>query len=508
MTQFNLARDPWIPIGNATVSVRDALAEAHELPGWPGGDFGLAEVVIRLLVPMVYRIGGLDNAAVGNDDYVFAKEQAALFTQGRFSEADIDRYLDQHVDRFWLIGGPNHCPPFAQDPALGQVAPHEAAKAVTEWASGNSPVLGPHTDIDVLSPDFAAQRLLVLRAYAWGGLHTKHPDWTGQGKFVGGPLRGTMSVHPVGSTLFETLVGHLVPLPGGKTVFGTPFWEQPAPSNPVAAHRSRAGLLEQIAGRQDKTMLLRTDDTGSKITGFTLAEGSGVDRALFCDDPYLLLNTDREPIKPKAQKAFWRESEALLTKAVKSPGRREAQARILQWASGEHSDLYINEQFSWAVVFHLGNKSKNLEWDRSVAPDLLRIFEPDSARDALGFMQLADEAESLMAKQVAKVWHATDQMPRSPGDKASVYWPARAEFWKRCEQDFWKAVRDGLDQQQVKDQLRLHALAGFDRATDRAVRDQRALSAVVESRKWIELWQSPKPTLTQPRLTSEQETTT
>ena len=507
MTSFNLARDPWIPIGNVTVSIRDALATAHELPGWPGGDFGLAEVVIRLLVPMVYRIGGLDNAAVGNDDEVFAKEQGALFMQGRFSEADIDRYLNQHIGRFWLLSGPKHSQPFAQDPTLGQVAPHDTAKAVTEWASGNNPVLGPHTDTNDLPLDVAAQRLLVLRAYAWGGLHTKHPVWTGQGKFVGGPLRGTMSIHPVGNSLFETLIGHLLPLPGGATGFGAPFWEQPAPSNPVAAHRERAGLLEQIAGRQDKTMLLRTDGTGSKITGFTLAEGPGVDRSLFCEDPYLILDTSREPIKPKAGKAFWRESEALLTDATKSPGRRDAQAGILDWAAGENGDLYIKERFSWAVVSHRGDKSKNLEWNRSVAPDLLRIFQPNAARHAREFLHLANEAESLMAKQLAKVWHATDQMPSKPGDKAAVYRPARAEFWKRSAQEFWKAVRDGLDQQQVKDQLRFHALAGFDLATDRAVRDQRALSSIVESRKWIELWERSKRTPTQDHPSNEQEMT-
>ena len=503
MISFNLLSDPWIPIGHTTVSIRDALVGAHELPGWPGGDHGLAETVIRLLVPMVYRVAGLDDETTGNTNRVFAKKQAALFTQGQLVESVIDDYVGQQVDRFWLIGGPEHAQPFAQDPALDQVDPHEAAKAVAEWASGNNPVLGPHTDIEVLSPDFAAQRLLVLRAYAWGGLHTKHPDHPGRGKFVGAPLRGTMSVHPVGATLFETLVGHLVPLPGGATEFGVPFWEQPEPTNPVAAHRGRAGLLEQITGRHDKTMLLRTDDAG-RITGFTLAEGPGVDRALFCDDPYLLLNPDREPVKPKTQKAFWRESEALLTETTKSPGCREAQARILDWASGENSDLYIKEQFSWVVVSHLGDKSKNLEWDRSVAPDLLSLKNPGSARDVLAFMSLANDAESLMAKQLAKVWHATDQMPSKPGDKAAVYRPARAEFWKRCEHDFWDVVNNGLDQRQVKDQVRSHAVAGFKLATDRAVRNHRALPAIVESLKWIEMWERPKAP-SQPGPSDEQE---
>ena len=496
MNPFNLISDPWIPIGDSTVSIKDALVRAHELPGWPGGDFGLAETVLRLLVPMTYRIGGLDDT---DDYYLFAERQSALFDQGRFDESSVDGYLDQHVDRFWLVGGPEDAQPFAQDLTLGKVAQHEAAKAVAEWASGNNAVLGPHADTAVVPLVLAAQRLLVLRAYAWGGLHTKHPDHTGKGKFVGGSLRGTMSVHPVGRTLFETLVGHLVPPPGGETGFGTPFWEQPVPTNPVAAHSGRAGLLEQIAGRQDKTMLLRTTDTGGEVTGFTIAEGPGVARQLFCDDPYLVLDPDHDPIKPKMHKAFWRESEALLTTAPKHSGRRNAQARILDWASGETSDLYIKERFSWAVVSHLGDKSKNLEWDRSTTPDLLRIFDLDVARAALSFIGIANDAETRMAKQVAKVWHDTGKMPSKAADKAAVYRPARAEFWKRCEQDFWDAVNNGLDQQHTRDRIRDHALAGFDHATEQTARNHRALPVIVESRKWIELWERPKaPTGTHP----------
>ncbi|MCQ3806444.1 MAG: type I-E CRISPR-associated protein Cse1/CasA [Acidimicrobiaceae bacterium] len=502
MTQFNLVRDPWIPIGDTAVSIREALTKAQELPGWPGGDFGLAETVLRLLVPMVYRIGGLDDA---EDYYLFAERQSTLFDQSRFDESAVHGYLEQHVDRFWLIGGPEDAPPFAQDPTLGKVAQHEAAKAVAEWASGNNAVLGPHADTDNIPFVLAAQRLLVLRTYAWGGLHTKHPDHTGKGKFVGGPLRGTMSVHPVGRTLFETLVGHLVPPPGGDTGFGEPFWEQPVPTNPVAAHNGRAGLLEQIAGRQDKTMLLRTNDAGDKITGFTIAEGPGVDRQLFCDDPYLVLDPDREPVKPKMHRAFWRESEALLTTAPKQRGRRNAQTKILDWAQ-EESNLYAKEQFSWAVISHLGDKSKNLEWDRSTAPDLLRIFDLNAALDALTFMSIANDAETRMARQVAKVWHTTDKMPTKAADKAAVYRSARAEFWKRCEQDFWDAVNNGMDQQYTCDRIRDHALAGFDHVTEQAARNHRALPVIVESRKWIELWERPEaPAWTRPA--DNQETT-
>ncbi|WP_419927246.1 type I-E CRISPR-associated protein Cse1/CasA [Candidatus Poriferisocius sp.] len=482
---FNLIHDPWIPIGDRQISIREALIDAHNLPGWPGGDFGLAEAVLRLLIPIAYRLTDADQSVTDED---FAAHQASALDTARFHEEAVDRYLDRHADRFWLVGGPEDCHPFGQDKTLESVSPHEAAKAVTVWASGNNAVLGPHFATDVLPEGLAAQRLLVLRHYAWGGLHTKHPVWTKQGKFVGSPLRGTMSVHPVARTFAETLIGHLVPLLGGQTDFGLPFWEQPPPSTTVMPHAKRAGLLEQIAGRQDKTMLLRTEE--GKITGFTIAEGPGVDRSLFCEDPYLLYGPDGEPRKPKASKAFWRESEALVAK--NKDGKNEARAHILEWATGENGGtIYPPGRFSWAVVSHLGDKSKDLIWDRHLVPDLLSVFEPAAALRAREFIHLADEAEKRLTSQIAKLWHQTGQMPAKPEHRFYVYSPARSELWRLAETDFWQVVAgtENTGQQAIKDRLRGYALQGYDRATEHLSHAPRTLLDVIESRKWLELWE-------------------
>lgn len=483
---FNLVHDPWIPIGDSLVSIRDALIRSHELPGWPGGDFGLAETILRLLVPIVYRITAMDSPNVS--DGQFAKRQAELFDKGHLDETSLNNYLDKHTDRFWLYGEPSGCQPFAQDPLLESVVQHPAAKAVTAWASGNNPVLGPHTSTDVLPNHLAVHRLLVLRAYAWGGTHTKHPVWAKKGKYVGGPLRGTMSVHPVGTTLATTLIGHLVPLPGGSTEFGVPFWEQPSPQKTVAPHSKRAGLLEQIAGRQDKTMLMRVNDRG-KITGFTIAEGPGVDNSLFCEDPYLLYQQDGQPLKPKSNKAFWRESETLLLED--DSGKRSARARILDWATGEYNEFYeAVKRFSWTVVIHLGDRSKDLTWNRYMSPHLLRLFNPPASLRALSFMRIANKAEERTAKQLAKLWNKTGQMPTKPSDRATIYAAARSEFWKLAEQDFWEVVAEWKSQndQEIKTRLYKHALAGFDRAVDHLANNQRSLMTVIDCRRWIEWW--------------------
>lgn len=479
---FNLVTDPWIPVENDHISIERALLSAHELDGWPCSDPALAEALVRLLVPMVYRITGLDDPSLTRD--AFAGRQREHLERGRFDPPNVSAYLAQYKDRFWLTNPPSGHAPFAQDPTLAAVDPHPPSKSVTSWASGNNPTLGPHMQREALPLLVAAQQLLVLRCYSTGGLHTKHPQHSGRGKFVGAPLRGTACIHPTGRNFAETLAGHMVPLPH-DTEFGRAFWET-APGGPVEAHTRRAGLLEQIAVRQDKTMLFRTD-AANRVIGFTIAEGPGVRRGLFCPDPYWLTNVDLEPIKPRPGRAFWREAESLLARS--EDGSRFGSAVILDWATGEHGcENYPSAELSWAVISHRGDKSKELAWTCSHAPDLLRIFEPSASLRCKGFLSVANDAESQMAKQLAKVWHASGLMPGDVKGKAAVYVPARAVFWRLAESDFWGTALFSLPDNERDDRLRAHALAGYDEATTRLMHDRRTHRDVVESRRWIERW--------------------
>ena len=481
---FNLVDDAWIPIGGREVSLSDTLVDAHELPGWPDGEPGLAAVLLRLMAVIAYRVTGLDDENL--DRAQFGEHQQRLLSEGRLDPERVRSYLAQHHDRFWLVNPPASLTPFAQDTTLESADPHPVAKAVTSWASGNNPALGPHSECASIPAAAAARQLLIQRSYASGGLHTEHPVWRGKGKFVAGPLRRAISLHPVGANLAVTLVGHLVPLPADGTGFGRPFWEAPPPTNPVAAHTCIPGLLEQVAVRQDKTMLLWTD-TDADVTGFTISEGPGVDSSLRSRDPYLLVGAELEPLKPRPGRAFWREAEALL--AQDDQGRRKLRSQVLDWARGEHAAaIYEPRTYSWTAISHNGDKSKELAWTASTSPDLLRLFDPDAALRARGFLTLASEAEEKMVKQVAKVKHAADLMPPRSQDRAAVYAPARAEFWRRAERDFWDTAQGHLQIESYTNRLRSHALAGYDTATATLLHDRRTHLFVVESRRWVAAW--------------------
>ncbi len=482
---FNLVDDAWIPIGGREVSLSDALTEAHELPGWPDGEPGFAAVLLRLMAVITYRVAGLDDETL--DRAQFAERQRRLLDEGRMDSGRVRQYLAQHYDRFWLLNPPSGLTPFAQDPSLAAVDPRPFSKAVPSWASGNNPALGPHSDCGNIAAAVAARQLLIMRSYAAGGLPDKHrhPRHGKDGRFVAGPLRNTVSLHPVGRTLAMTLAGHLVPLRSDGTEFGKPFWETPPPTNPVATHTRVPGLLEQIAGRHDKTMLLRTDTMSGGPRGFVMRVGPGVAKGTLYRDPYLLVDSESAPCKPKTGRAFWREAEALLVQD--DQGKQQLSAYILGWAL-EGIAAAIYDPFSWTTVIHNGDKDKNLAWVASTSPDLLNLFEPATALRVRGFLKLASEAEGKMIKQIARVRHAADLMPSKAKSKQAVYAPARAEFWRRVERDFWDTAADRLPVEVYTDRLRSHALAGYDTATATLLHDRRTHRFVVERRRWMATW--------------------
>ncbi|MYL03431.1 MAG: type I-E CRISPR-associated protein Cse1/CasA [Acidimicrobiaceae bacterium] len=497
---FNLVDDAWIPIGGREVSLSDALTEAHELPGWPDGEPGFAAVLLRLMAIITYRVTGLDDETL--DRAQFAERQKQLLDEGRMDSGRVRQYLTQHYDRFWLLNPPSGLTPFAQDTALASTAPHAAAKAVVSWASGDNPSLGPHGECATIPAAVAARHLLIQRSYAICGTSTPHPV-TGhsRGYVQNGALRKTASLHPMGATLAATLVGHLVPRSADGTGFGMAYWEAPPPINPVAAHVGIPGLLEQIAGRQDKTMLLRADGNMS-VTGFTIAEGPGVDPSLRYRDPYLLVDAELEPLKPRPGRAFWREAESLL--AQDDQGKRQLSAAVLDWAREKWtSAIYDPQAFSWTAISHNGDRSKELTWATSTSPDLLHLFESDAAVRANDFLALASEAEERMVNQIAKVYKSPrpseDPYGRVcliPHKGRQVYEildvlcrSARAEFWRRSESDFWDSALDRLDTRTMTDKLRNHALAGYDTATAGLLHNSRAHMIAVESRRWVAAWQ-------------------
>ena len=130
-----------------------------------------------------------------------------------------------------------------------------------------------------------------------------------------GRLRGTVSFHPCGATLFDTLLLHAVPADGAPfTEVGLPEWEQtprPAATDPI---RQPSTLLEQLTGRWEKTAWLhQTDRTVDRVT---IATGRRRPDTVTEADPYAALKRieDKEtkqpitvPLRSRPGRAIWRD---------------------------------------------------------------------------------------------------------------------------------------------------------------------------------------------------------
>ena len=486
-TGFNLVDDPWIELGDSVVSIREALVRGDELPGWPSGEPLFASVLIRLLLPIVYRTTGMDTAGLTGRQ--FASRQRRLLASGRLDRDAVNGYLTGHRDRFWLTVPPLEFAPFAQDPTLSTVEPVPIAKLVATWASGNNPTLGPHAPVGDIHIASAARWLLIMHGYKSGGMHTARKPGKGPVSLRASRLRGTMSLHPVGPTFAQTLLHHLVPAADGYEL-GAPFWEKPPPANPTAAPLSRAGLLEQLAGRHDKAILLSPTPSG-RIAGVVISEGTGRVRGLEYPDPYLVITAGHEPLRPRAGRDAWRDIDTLV---IHSEGVKPAdllQARILSWCQNNNrADI---EPERWAIVAHRPDQDRERGWGISNLPDLVGLFPPGTAAasTATALIEAAEEASSMVGKQLSALAHAT-------GHSSPRYTAARAEFWPLTERTFWAAVTaespDPTAGASWWDELRRNALAGFDAATRHLTQIPRTHMDVEQYRERIDRWRRPKPT--------------
>ena len=487
-TGFNLVDDPWIELGDRVVSIREALLSGHELLGWPSGEPAAGPVIIRLLMPIVYRVTGMDDPELTGTR--FAKRQLDLLNAARLDPATIDEYLDHHRDRFWLTEPPDGLLLFAQDPTLAALEPHPIAKLVPTWASGNNPALGPHAPVATLDPAAAARCLLIAHSYSSEGTYTGRPSDKGPSKCKASRLRRTVSIHPVGSTLTKTLLHHLVPIPDGWEI-GYPCWETPPPAEPSAPPRMRAGFLEQLSGRHDKAVLLATRRDGA-ISGVVVTNGLGRVPGLECPDPYIAITADGEPYKVQAGRDAWRDIDALLIQSEHVKPSDHLESRVLNWCR-DNSDIGADPG-RWALISHRSTKpGQEHGWGLAHLPDIIGLFSENAARlTASVVIEAAEDAAALTCQKLS----ALSRKLRSDGG-AARYDDARNVFWSLAEHTFWEAVTaeapDPTPSADWVGRLRRHAIAGFDAATAHLSQVPRTHLEVERFRSEVSRWTWPKP---------------
>lgn len=466
---FNLIDDPWIPIGGGDLSIRNALIRAHEMPPWFDSTQPQASAaVVRLLVAIAYRVTGLDAAA--RDPDRFDEALSEVLCAGRFTDRNVNGYLDQWRDRFWLIppDGSN-ARPFMQDPELDEALTGVPPRGIgaSKLTPDNEPSYRWDNQIvGHLTPAEATRYLLAFMWYGPGGFpdgtHPRHAPGT---KWQVSPLRGSASIHPCGDNFFATLLLHLVPADPGATTFssiGIPDWEMDTPPGADTPLSPGDGILAHLAGRWGKTALLVPAADHLTIEGVHLATGRRR-RDVTERDPYVLRweRKDKDkptleiiPFKPRRGRAVWRDLESL--RGSTASGAPTSIVRHIA-ASAE----FVDQMRQWVLVTHIHDNAKEVSWSLSRLPWLFLLDRAAGDR-CLEFIQRAEDVAATLNRAIKQV---ADAAIRSQNSQKPLQEVGESQFWSSMEDRFAAVLSGTVDSERTAAGIVEDARGAFDAAT-------------------------------------------
>ena len=467
---FNLADDPWIPLltvggrRRRLVSLRDALVGAHEWAGYPDDDGQFGPAVLRLLAALTYSVSSLGSAENEADH---AAVLATLRQAGCFNRTRANDYFDKWREAFWLFPPTVHDGQrWMQDSSLSDLPPATIAEsrlmphASPSYAWGNQSVEPP-------GPAAAARALLAFMHYGPSGYGAKHPDAVDKNqRWQDGRLRGRVSAHPCGATLFETLLLHTVPV--GDDAFecvGFPEWEQERP--PVGKQMGvPVSLLEQLTGRWEKAVWLHQAEGGT-VQHLCITTGRRRPDGIREADPYtvMLLVKRKEddqfvpgPLRTRPGRAIWRDFPSLreqadtgehhthILRSLSSPRRKPDRARIV----------------AWVFAAHTPDKAKDNGWTLSNLA--VKSLLDDSAEEAVDrFVTFAEKAATQLRRKASDYLAAAGYRTDQASGKHRLQ-RADTSFWSSMEATFRMVVAVPEDAAAVPAAIARAAVGAYDEA--------------------------------------------
>jgi CRISPR system Cascade subunit CasA len=263
VSSYDLYAQPWIPVVRAgveeLVSLRTAIAEAHQIDGLSTTDGPRFSGLLRLLVALVMDVYGQP----AND-----REWDTRRRQGRFDAPALDDYVAEvGRSRFDLFDADHPFMQSATTPDEGK----SIAELMPHVASGNrTPLWTPDTDATPRPLTFArsAQALLAAQAVAVTSLGRATSDdpvesWKGSGFSGRAAIIGFCC--PVGETLFDTL---MVNIPNGKHTaldpVDLPVWRRDGVPH-SRRKRFSDGMADLLTWTPRRVRLIPDVDTVSRV---------------------------------------------------------------------------------------------------------------------------------------------------------------------------------------------------------------------------------------------------
>lgn len=331
----------------------------------------------------------------------------------------------------------------------------------------------------------------MLYLIAWyyygpsGRCATRTVGRTSSAQVSAGPLRGVVSFHPVGDTLFESLVTGLVPPGTGE---GLCPWELPDLPDPTGARPRLAGLCSEITGRSQHAILLTPSEDGGEAVDAVMT-WAWPDKIPGWRDPYVIWRTNTKTnstyaVGADADRAIWRDLDALLLK--ERPGGVTRDRRPVVFDAAAELPLEVLDRLRVrALGFDQDGQTRDRQWYSALTPAVLQNLERDGHYDVarrVGVLRAAaEEVEWRLSAALRQVWHEINKGP------ATCPWirSASARYWPEAESVFWSGLstpRDG----HPAEPFRNVAVDIFDEITESVVgANLRAGAIVARSRGLI-----------------------
>ncbi len=514
---FPLHAAPWLPVlwtpsAQSTgedrpplVGLRTLLERSHEISGLAIAEPPAHSAVLRALYAFTARVCGLDEDDDGSG-MDWSVRRLEILDSGRLPADGIAAYLDAWAHRLDLFGER----PWMQDPRLSeQCDPARSAgvnKLVPTRPSGNNHSWFTHVQDGAPDPVPAGEAALSLLTWHYYG-----PSGRGSARTVGGkasanmkagPLRGALSYHPVGSTLFETLLaGLLRPDPHVRRAQDRCMWEWDELPDPDAPPPPVLGPCSRLTAVSQHALLLVPDPNNEHVVSDAFITWAYRDGRLPRNDPFLIWQTSQQgnayPRPADSGRALWRDIDALL---LHDPvGTAQAHRPEVFSHAQEISDVLDTPLAVRALGFEQDGQAKDRQFVSGLTPPVLGFAEESNpaTTSAVGWLRRTGEMFGRRVEYAVR--RACQLYANDPKSREAESWAERAAalYWPRAEDEFWSQfgaldrtgallVDAGLDRALVRRKFLRIAEQAYTTVTDPVCHSQRGARAVADAR--VELY--------------------
>ncbi|MGY0055111.1 type I-E CRISPR-associated protein Cse1/CasA [Streptomyces sp. LZ34] len=452
--RFSAADDPWIDVrdqhGYHRTGLRGLFLDAHTIEDLAVTAAPAASAILRIAIAVTARITGLDDTELNADEWSRRRNELLGRTHG-FDADTINAYFTRYCfDVFDPLR------PWMQDPRLAEQCTKPSGINTLTFgrpAGNNLAWLSPHHDQTALPlPTREALHHLLIHHYygASGGCASRTAGTLTRFRAAAGPLRGAVSFHPLGRTLYETLLAGVPKFTADEQ--STPDhcpWEEPQLPDPQAPLPPATWPGRRLTGLNRHAVLLVPGADASTVSNAYLTWSTQQPR-LAVTDPYLVVRTgtgrppQARPRRADADRAWWRELDSLLL----APDERRTTRRPEVFDT--LNDLPPPVRKSLRVRVHgFDQDAKTIQrrWYTAITPPLLawsQEHDPARANRISACCTAAEDTASRLTFLANRAWKETRHAAPSSKDPSWAV-TARRLYWQQAETAFWHLLDTDTD---------------------------------------------------------------